>query len=297
MYFHYFAFKFLKGSSKMKIQRRISLSFIVFLLLLTSAKGQEMRLITYNIKNDYQKDGENNWLSRRDAMIALFKHYNPAVFGIQEALENQVAFIENSLPGYKYFGAGRDDGKAQGEYCAVFYDTTQFELKKDSTFWLSDTPQVISKGWDAALPRICTYGLLRSKKTDQYLWVFNTHFDHIGAKARENSAKKIVEHINSINQKNYAVVIMGDLNAVPEDEPITVFRAAFDDGKEVSQKPFYGPVGTFNGFQDIVMEKRIDYFFTKGLTVLEYIHIDDRMVNNKQISDHIPVLIKVKPNQ
>ena len=113
-------------------------------------------IISYNIRYDNKWDKENNWLLRRNRLCQLLKDYKPSIFGIQEGLVHQVAFIDSSLSKYEYIGVGREDGKLKGEFCAIFYDTTRFENKKNSTFWLSETPDAASVGWDAALERICT---------------------------------------------------------------------------------------------------------------------------------------------
>lgn len=277
----------------MKKNKILFLVVLSYLIAFSIANGQT-KLMCYNIKNDYQKTGDNNWNSRKEKMIQLFEYYEPSVIGVQEALLNQVEYINSSLPDFDYIGVGRDDGKVKGEYCAIFFDSTKFKVIEHSTFWLSDTPGKISVGWDAALERICTYGLFEDKKTKKRIWIFNTHFDHIGKLAREKSAELIVKKMFELNENNFPMLLMGDLNVVPEDQPINVFKSKLKDAKEISEKPFYGPVGTFNGFEDIVMDRRIDYFFTNNLKVLSYIHIDDRLNDNKFISDHLPVLISVE---
>jgi len=141
------------------------------------------------------------------------------------------------------------------------------------------------------MERICTYGLFEEKATGKKLYVFNTHFDHIGKVAREKSVELITRKIEAINTDNHPVVLMGDLNLTPDTEAIRFIQSKLSDGKAISQKTFYGPTGTFNGFnQHMKLNRRIDYIFLKGFGVKYYVHIDDRMENNKFISDHLPVL-------
>lgn len=270
------------------------LSKLLLLIILSNpVLSQTSTFVTFNIRYDNPRDIKNNWLDRREKIIELFVHYEPAIIGIQEGLSNQVEFIDSSLTDYAYIGVGREDGKKKGEFCAVFYDTTKYALIKDSTFWLSQKPDTVSVGWDAALERICTYGLFKCIETEDSIWILNTHFDHRGMVAREKSARLVLRHIRQVNKENLAVVLMGDMNAAPDEEPIQILKTRLTDALEISGKPLYGPPGTFNGFSEQVMERRIDYFFTKNLNILSYVHIDDRLDNNKHISDHLPIMISI----
>lgn len=263
--------------------------------LLYTSLGQDLSLMTYNIKYDNTNDTINNWNDRKEALVELLQHYEASFIGAQEVLHRQLTYIDSVLTGFAYIGVGRDDGKQKGEYSPIFYDSSRYKVVKSNTFWLSETPDKISIGWDAALERICTYGLFQEIGTNKRLYIFNTHFDHIGKMARTKSAELLVKKIAEINQEQLPIVIMGDLNLTPDTAPIQYLQRTFLDGQEVTQKPFYGPSGTSNGFdQNKIVDKRIDYIFVRDLKVEDYIHIDDRMENNKHISDHLPVLISVQ---
>lgn len=268
----------------------------IVLVILMANKGfsQDISVMTYNIKWDNTNDTVNNWNDRKEAMVDLLKHYQPNIIGMQEVVNGQLNYLVTNLPNFSSIGVGREDGKEKGEYSPILYDTKLLKVVKSSTFWLSDTPDKISVGWDAALERICTYALFEDLKTKKQFWVFNTHFDHIGVRAREKSAKLIVSKMKDINVDNLPVVLMGDLNLTPDETPILYLKDALTDGQSITEKTFYGPTGTFNGFdQDRVLTNRIDYIFVDSFKVLEYMHIDDRMENNKHISDHLPVLATI----
>lgn len=271
------------------------LLFLVLFAISFIASGQSTKLMTYNIKYDNTNDTVNNWNDRKENLVRLIRHYEPAFIGTQEVLYRQLTYIDSCLTDYAYIGVGRDDGKQKGEYSPIHYDTTRYRVLKKNTFWLSETPEKISVGWDAALERICTYGLFEDIKSKSRLWVFNTHFDHRGVKAREESAQLIVNKIKEINSENLPIVLMGDFNLTPNQKPIHLIKTYLEDGQEITENPFYGPTGTSNGFdQKRVLNKRIDYIFTKRLKVKSYMHIDDRMENNKHISDHLPVLASIQ---
>jgi endonuclease/exonuclease/phosphatase family metal-dependent hydrolase len=258
-------------------------------------QSQDIKVMTYNIKYDNVNDSVNNWNDRKKKLVELIEHYEPSFIGTQEVLHRQLEYIDSSLTDFSYVGVGREDGKHKGEFSPIHYDSTRYNRLKNNTFWLSETPEEPSVGWDAALERICTYGLFENRDNGEKLWVFNTHFDHKGEKAREESAALIVEKIRKINTDSLPVILMGDLNLTPNQKPIHLIKEYMKDGQEVTNAPFYGPSGTFNGFdQNKVLDRRIDYIFVKDFKVENYVHIDDRMENNKHISDHLPVLITVK---
>lgn len=256
--------------------------------------GQDIKMMTYNIKYDNVSDTVNNWNFRKEAMVDLVKHYRSEVVGMQEVLHNQLLFLDGNLNNYAYVGVGRDDGKTKGEYAPIFYDVAKLKVLESNTFWLSETPENPSKGWDASLERICTYALFENLQDHKKFWVFNTHFDHRGKEARANSTRLVVQKIKELNTENLPVVFMGDLNLAPEEEPIRFLQKQLTDGRMSTKQPFYGPTGTSNGFDhNRVLKRRIDYIFVKNFTVKSYIHIDDRMENNQHISDHLPVLATV----
>ena len=251
--------------------------------------------LSYNIRYDNTWDVKNSWKIRKNKVSQILTRYGPSFIGIQEGLFNQVQYIDSCLINYEYVGVGRDDGKKEGEFCAIYFDTTRYTILKYSTFWLSETPDTISIGWDAALERICTYGLFKDIKTEDKFWVFNTHFDHLGSVAREQSSGLILEMINKLNHRSLPVILMGDFNSIPDSPPIKKIKIEMSDALEISLGALDGPIGTFNGFNvNLPIEKRIDYIFTRNVKVLSYIHIDDRLDNNRHTSDHLPVMIKIQ---
>jgi endonuclease/exonuclease/phosphatase family metal-dependent hydrolase len=269
--------------------------FLALFIGFANVQSQDISVLTYNIKWDNTNDTVNNWNDRKEAMVGLLKHYQPGIIGMQEVVNGQLNYLVASLPNFASVGVGREDGKEKGEYSPILYNTINYKLLNSETFWLSDTPDKISVGWDAALERICTYALFEDLKTKKQFWVFNTHFDHIGILAREKSVALIVSKIKEYNTENLPVVLMGDLNLIPEETPIQYLKQELSDGQLITQETFYGPTGTFSGFdQDRILTNRIDYIFVENFKVLEYIHIDDRMENNKHISDHLPVFARLE---
>ena len=196
---------------------------------------------------------------------------------------------------HKYVGVGRDDGNKKGEYCAIFFNEKKYKLLEESTFWLSENPDKVSIGWDAALERICTYALLKNIKDGNKIWVFNTHFDHVGNTAREESAKLLLEKIQMLNINEDPVLLIGDFNAEENSKVIDILIQKLRDTKRDYEIEHKGPVGTFNNFlnnQEII--KRIDYVFSKGFQTISHQHIDKKLESGDHISDHLPVFVEVK---
>ncbi len=278
------------------MKRFCCLSLILMLIFISlSSYGQNLKVMSYNIRLDTASDEENAWPNRKDFFTSQIQFYNPDIFGVQEATPNQVVEITSSLPDYNKFGIARE-GEGKGEACTVYYKKDRFKIRQSNTFWLSETPNIISKGWDAACNRICTYGLFEDSKTKKVFWVFNTHLDHVGVEARIKGIELILSKIKEVNAKKYPVIFMGDFNSEPHTEQILEIKKVMDDTREISiQKPF-GPSGTFNGFKhNEPVNLLIDYIFiskNNSFKVLKHAVLSDA-VNLKYPSDHLPVYIEI----
>jgi endonuclease/exonuclease/phosphatase family metal-dependent hydrolase len=269
-------------------------SFFFFLTTLVMY-GQQFKVMTYNIRLDVASDAENAWPLRKDYFASQIQFYEPDILGIQEALPHQVAYFESVLPLYSQVGIGRD-GEGKGESSNIFFKKDRYKLLDNHTFWLSETPDKISKGWDAALNRVCTYALLSDKESGRRFWVFNTHLDHVGETARTKSLELILAKIEALNRPNYPVIFMGDFNSEPDSERIQSLSKVMFDTRAVSKNPPFGPVGTFNGFKHHEpVTRRIDYIFIsqyESFVVHKYAVLSDSK-NAKYPSDHLPVFVEL----
>lgn len=262
---------------------------------LLTTKAQTLDVISYNIRYDNPNDAPNNWDNRKDFLISQLNFYHPDVFGTQEGLVHQLKDMDQGLEDYAYFGIGRDHGDERGEFTAIFYDKTKYNVVEQATFWLSETPEIPSKGWDAALPRICTYGLLESKEDGMRFMVFNTHFDHVGVKAREESSRLILKKIKELNPDNLPVVLTGDFNLESDSPGVQAIVGQMKDTHVEVGKNAFGPKGTFNGFEfNKPVERRIDYIFVSpnNVEVLKSAILSDSK-DCRYPSDHLPVLARL----
>jgi endonuclease/exonuclease/phosphatase family metal-dependent hydrolase len=271
------------------------ISVIVATLLGIVIQAQSLKAMTYNIRLDVASDVNNAWPFRKDFFAAQVRFYEPDILGVQEAMPHQVVDLERLLPQYNQVGVGRE-GVGKGESSNIFYKKDKFTVIQTNTFWLSETPEAISMGWDAACHRVCTYALFQEAKTNQLFWVFNTHLDHIGEQARTKGIKLILAQINQLNTLNYPVIFMGDFNSEPQEERIVALKKVMNDTREVSiDKPF-GPVGTFNNFEhNKSVTALIDYIFISkksNLKVIKYAVLSDSK-DLKYPSDHLPVYVEM----
>lgn len=260
----------------------------------------QVTMMTYNLRFDTVNDGPNRWDARKEHLAAVIRHESPMFLGTQEGLKHQLDYLTSELEGYAYIGVGRDDGADAGEFSALFYDTRLADLVPGSaeTFWLSETPDVPSKSWDAALPRIVTFGRFRIHSTGDTIDVYNTHFDHVGQRAREHSARLILHRILT-GSETRNVVLMGDFN-ITEDNPayqilISSPEVRLNDALAVTQTPAVGPAFTFEGFQvrNSSDARRIDYIFvSQGVRVLGHV-TNSTFRDGHYPSDHLPVVARI----
>ncbi len=236
----------------------------------------DFTVASYNLRNANASDSArgNGWGYRYPVIAQMVQFHEFDIFGTQECFIHQLRDLKNALPGYDYIGVGRDDGKEKGEHSAIFYRTDKFEVLEKGNFWLSETPDVPSKGWDAVLPRICSWGHFRCKDTGFEFLFFNLHMDHIGKKARVESAFLVQEKMKEIsNCKDLPAILTGDFNVdqTHQSYDAIVGAGVLCDSYEKSEFR-YAINGTFNGFDPNSFTKsRIDHVFVSpSFTVKKY---------------------------
>jgi len=265
-----------------------------------SAEPQPIDVMSFNIRYANPDDGSNRCNNRKERVADFSKFYHPDFLGTQEVLYNQLTDLEKALPNYKHIGVGRKDGKKGGEFSSLFYNANHFKLVENTaqTMWLSKTPDEPSKSWDAALPRIVTFGQFLDIETGDTLWVFNTHFDHRGEMARQKSAALIVETIKK-KSNDAPVILMGDFNITEEMSPyqiLTGSNSPLKDAFYTTAIPPIGPQFTYDGFEvssDHEDKNRIDFIFVNdGLTVENFATLPTYR-KGYHLSDHLPIMATV----
>lgn len=292
---------------KSKTPQKYGLALLILLLSFfavaeaqPAAWGKNVRVMTFNIRYNEPKDGVNAWANRKTKVSDIIRFHKADLIGVQEALSDQLQDLEKLLPDFSWCGVGRTDGKNAGEFSAIFYRKARFNLLETKTFWLSETPEKVgSKGWDASLPRIVTWAKFYDRQTRKTFFHFNTHFDHIGERARTESAKLLTARAYRIAGK-FPFVVTGDFNATESSNIYQILTGKTDaaatkliDARYASINGHFGGTSTFNGFKELEPNRKIDYVFVKeNVKVLEHAVLSDRW-DGLWASDHLPVLAEI----
>ena len=259
-----------------------------------------LRVMSYNIRLDIESDGINRWANRRDQFIGQIRLMQPAILGLQEVVSRQKADLEKALSRYEFLGVARDDGRSKGEFSNLAINRDIFRVRSSGTFWLSPTPGVPSKGWDAAYPRIATWAKLVRRSDGKRFLALNTHFDHVGQVARLQAARQIAGWLWAQRTAGESVIVTGDLNTEPGTPPIrelTQSPLGLRDAYEASRTPRIGPDGTFNAFVLVPTEsRRIDYVLaSRPFRVENYAVLAWHGEGGRPASDHFPVVADLTP--
>ena len=255
-------------------------------------RDYDLKVMSYNIRMGVAKDGTNSWEYRYPATALMLQDQMPDVFGVQEAFEFQIRFIEDNFADYDSVGVGRDNGKSEGEFMSIFWNKKTVKMVKWGTFWLSETPEKPSKGWDAACKRTATWALMKDKNTGKMFYFVNTHLDHRGSEARRQGLNLIVSRIDEINQKGYPMVLTGDFNMKPDDAALTGLEQRMQSARKIAPKT--DNHATLNLWGKGKADMVIDYIYVSGFSACpEYHTVNEKYGQWKYISDHYPVYAKL----
>ena len=280
------------------------------LLAATTLSAQSLIVGSYNIRvaNDNDTRKGDGWESRHTILCEQIRWHDFDIFGAQEVTRPQLEDLLAQLSEYDFIGGGRDDGKMEGELSPIIYKRDKFKILASGMFWISENPDRVGvKGWDAALPRICTYAHLKDRVPGAQFWFFSLPMDHIGVEARREGAKLIQRKVAEMCRNERAVVV-GDFNVDQHNEAYKTMltNGMLADAYDVARHRFASN-GTFQGFNSATYtESRIDHIFvTLDVDVLNYAILTDAYWreegNNGEKhylrrlpSDHYPVAAKIE---
>lgn len=250
----------------------------------------EVKVISYNIRFANKKDGANIWQNRAKASPAMIKDYVPDVFGVQEALAVQLEYLDGKLPQYSFVGVGREDGKKKGETMAIFYNTRKVRLLDWGTYWLSETPEKPSRGWDADCKRTATWTLMEMKGSGKKFFYVNTHLDHRGDMAQQKGLELILERIAAMNPEGIPMILTGDFNVEPDAPVLYGLNAKMTDARRSALKT--DSRATFNAWGKSA--SIIDYIYHSGFSeCAEFETIVRQYKDVLYISDHYPIVSRL----
>lgn len=265
--------------------------------------GLDLTVVTSNVRYDNEEDGENRWDNRKDALAAEILSVEPDIIGTQECLHHQRNYLKKQFKGYNTVGVAREDGKKDGEYSAIFYRKDRFRAIECGNFWLSETPDVPSLGWDAACIRIASWAFLEEKSTGKRFFFVNTHLDHVGAVARREGVNLLCKKAKEIGG-DCPMIITGDFNSQKESADIQYVKSVglihtLDIAKEkkASIASFHGFKGLENMAKHIPEQARpavIDYIFISEGSCSYYEILPEKSPDGRFVSDHCPVVAKVR---
>ena len=245
-----------------------------------------LSVISFNIRMGEGKDGTNSWQFRCPATIYMLRDKQPDIFGLQEAYDYQVLFIRENMLDYKSVGVGREDGKHEGEHMSIFYNKKKISLLKWGTFWLSETPEKPSMGWDAACFRTATWALMKDKRSGHKFYYVNTHLDHVGKTAQKEGLALIVERIREINPEGFPMVLTGDFNVESNDPVLTDLNKMMKDARVTAERT--DSLNSFNGWGK--SSSIIDYIYYSGFSSCpKFETVQKKYGDFPFISDHYPV--------
>lgn len=258
-------------------------------LLLVACQPASLKVMSFNVRNSAASDGPNDWELRKSATGAMLAKEKPDVFGVQEALPDQIDYILEAAPDYQCYGIGRNDG-VEGERMSIFYNTKCLEMADHGTWWLSETPDVPSKGWDAKYPRTATWALLKDLRSGKEFYFVDTHLDHRGVVARREGLLMIVNKVREMNPE-VPMVLLGDLNVEPADSALLALDGLMLDARTTARKTTDVP--SFNGFGDSE-GTIIDYIYYSGFKAAREFRVVNETFDGKPyISDHYPIVAKL----
>ncbi len=252
---------------------------------------ENIKMMSYNLRCISPTDfGKKSWFYRADLIIDDIENEKPGIIGFQEATKWHYAYLTETLREYDSVITYRDE-EFNSEGCPIFYNKTLYKLVDKGSFWLSETPEVMSKSWGAQFNRVCSYVILTDNSTGKDFVVFNTHLSHVSDQARINGINVVLDKIAEFG--SLPAVIMGDFNALEGSETYIKVTENFSDARYETENT--SDSHTYQGWGNPEKYKRIDYFMISktGFKVNSY-NVVSGLHDGVYSSDHCPIVLEVQ---
>ena len=253
--------------------------------------NSQIKMMSYNLRCISPTDwGKKAWFYRANLVIDDIENEKPGIIGFQESTKWHYKYLVDTLKGYDSVIQYRDEA-FNSEGCPIFYNTSLYELVDKGSFWLSETPEVMSKSWGAQYNRVCSYVILTDKASGEDFVVFNTHLSHVSDEARINGIKVVLDKIAEFG--SLPAVIMGDFNALEGSVTYNSVTENFLDAKKVAEKT--SDSHTYQNWGNPEKFQRIDYFMVSktGFKINSY-DVLSGVHDGVYSSDHCPIVLEVE---
>ena len=253
-----------------------------------------MRVMTFNLRFENDRDGENGWRYRRSLVLEVIRKYRPAILGTQEGMRSQLCYLEENLKDYHMHAPARVWDECS-QYPTLFLYKEELEVLGGEEFWLSETPEVHrSKSWDSAFPRMMSYAHVKDRKTGERFSACVTHLDHIGEEARLKQATIISRWVH---QNDAPVILMGDFNDAPCSPAHGLLagrESELADSWEILKRPEDGESFTHHGFTGVPEKSRIDWILATRQWMVKNARIIREPFEGRYPSDHFPYYVDLE---
>lgn len=249
----------------------------------------KIKVMSFNVRNGDSEDGTNRWDLRYAHTAIMIDDNKPDVIGMQEALDYQLNYYQDIVKPYKFVGKGREDGKKKGEYTGILYNSKTTSVTKWGMFWISETPDQPSAGWDASVNRTATWALMKDKRNGRQYYVVNTHYDEVGVLSRINGTSLILSKIAEINKEKLPVVLCGCFNVRQDDASLAELESTMENCRKKADKTDDGV--TYNAWGRVAQQSQIDHIYYSGFSRCEEFSVLTKKVEDRTfISDHFPLV-------
>lgn len=270
------------------MRRTVIFILLSLLFCIDGFSKNTINVMSFNIRQNRVDDGINSWDNRKNAVVAMLNDIAPDVMGVQEAYRDQVNYIARHCPEYQNVGWGRENGHSKGEHTSIFYNANKFKLVKKGMFWLSETPNTPSIGWDAKYKRTATWIVLKSNENGKEFLIVNTHLDNRGIEAKRLGLRMICDWIEDNGYSDLPYVLMGDFNTRPTDEILDELNSRMSCARLCAQVA--DQIGSFSGYGKRDVFPIIDYIYYTGFDACRSFKVNTHEYDGtKYISDHYPI--------
>ena len=269
--------------------KRVVLAFLAALSCISSVAREPVNVtvMSFNIRDEKQNDGSNSWEYRYGAVAYMIEGTAPDIVGFQETSREQLVFFADNFSQYKWVGVGRNDGKKDGEFTSIMYNSKKLSLSKSGTFWLSETPDKALAGWGADHACSAVWAIVKDKKSGASIFLVNTHIDVDDAEYRSKAIEVILQKIEVLNTSKLPVALLGGFNMEDDDAALAPVKAQMQNARAAAFQT--DDVRSYHNYGKV--SQKIDHIYIQNFSsCTEFKTVTDRYADRAYVSDHNPIM-------